>query len=304
MDAARRRMAMMTKAAILLALVVLGTSWAASQQAAQGSRQPNTLDIRDYLLSHSPGVDPKETVDTVKIGDPTRPVKKAGVCWYPSIETIKAAHEAGCDLLICHEPTFWEHAAPELSWRDKPPGKAKREFLEKSGMVVLRVHDTWDRWPEVGILDSWARFLGLQNPKPVPPGDPFRAIYQIRPQKLRDFARDIARRVKPLGEDSVQVMGDPDRIVRCPALGVGCISPDKETVDAGADVVIVCYDGASYWQSRERLHEMGAAVITLEHGTTEMPGIENLCRHLAEKFPQVQFQYLARHPRPWTVRAE
>ena len=63
----------------------------------------------------------------------------------------------------------------------------------------------------------------------------------------------------------------------------------------------MCYDGASYWESRERLHEMGAAVIVLEHGTTEMPGIENLCKHLAEQFSDVAFQYFAGHTCPWTL---
>jgi putative NIF3 family GTP cyclohydrolase 1 type 2 len=249
-------------------------------------------------------VDPEKTVDTVEAGDPARPVKKAGVCWYPSIETIKAAHQAGCDLLICHEPLYWEHAAHAQTWRNKRPGDAKTKFLEETGMVILRAHDTLDRWPEVGIRDSWARVLGLENPSPAQAGDPFRAIYRIKPVRLRDFARDVARRITPLGEDSVQVMGDPERVVSRPAIGVGCISPDAAEVEAGADVVIVCFDGASYWRSRERLHEMGAAVITVEHGTSEMPGMESLCRHLAGKFPEVKFEYFANHPRPWTVHAE
>ena len=265
---------------------------------------PTVADIRSYLVSNSPWVNPENTVDIVKIGDPARVVKKAGVCWYASVETIRAAHEADCDVLICHEPTFWQHAAPETHWRDKAPGSAKREYLEKTGLVILRAHDTWDQWPEVGIRDSWARFLGLEKRVYVSQGHNYHAIYEVRPQKLRDFAKYVAKKVKPLGEDSIQVMGDPNRVVKRVAVGVGCVGPDKECVEAGADVLIVCYDGASYWDTRERLHEMGAAVITVEHGTSEMPGMESLCRHLATQFPRVQFQYFAEHPRPWTVRAK
>ncbi len=293
----------MKRHAALIA-VLLSASLCRAQQSGDSERQPNTLDIQKYLFSQCPQVDPKNTVDTVKIGDPTKSIKKAGVCWYPSIENIKAAHAAGCELLITHEPTFWEHAAPETFWRDRPPGDAKRQFLEKTGMVVLRVHDTWDRWPKAGIRDSWARCLGLGEPTYTPKDDPFRAIYDVKPQKLRDFARSVGQKVRHLGQDSVQVIGDPDRIIRRPAIGVGCISPDREMVEAGADVVIVCFDGATYWSQRERMHEMGAAVITLEHGTTEMPGCENMARHLAEKFPQIEFRYFAEHVRPWTVRAE
>lgn len=273
------------------------------QLAQTPPANPSAADIRAYLFAHSPWVNPEKTVDTVKIGDPNRPVKKAGVCWYASIETIRAAHAAGCDLLVCHEPTFWEHAAPEQTWRNKAPGTAKRELLESSGMVVLRVHDTWDQWPELGIRDSWAAWLGLEKRVYASKEHNYHAVYEIEPQTLRAFARHVAQRIEALGEDSVQVMGDPEREVRRVAIGVGCAVPDTDCVAAGADVLIMCYDGATYWATRERLHELGAAIITVEHGSSEMPGMESLCKHLAEQFPAVSWQYLAEHPRTWTVRA-
>jgi len=263
-----------------------------------------TLDIRDYLISNSPWVNPDTTVDTVKMGDPTREVKKAAVCWYPALATIRAAHEAGCDLLITHEPTFWEHAAPELQWRDKAPGDVKRKFLEETGMVVLRAHDTWDNWPELGIRDSWAKGLGLTERVREGSSGHYHGLYAIEPQPLRQFAQYVADRIRPLGEDCVQVMGDPDKVVSRPSLGVGCIVPDKEMVDFGSDVLLMCFDGAAYWAQRERLYEMGAAIITVEHGTTEMWGLESLCKHLAEVFPGIEFQYFAEHPRTWTVRGQ
>ena len=289
---------------LLCIFVIIGALVLAQSASAEtGSCGTTTQGIREYLLSNSPWVDPDHTVDTVKIGDPSRAVDKAGVCWYASIETIRAAHEARCGLLICHEPTFWEHHAPETLWRDKAPGAAKREFLEQTGMVILRAHDTWDQWPEVGIRDSWAAFLGLGKRVYASADHNYHAIHEVPEQSLRQFARYVAARIEPLGEDSVRVMGAPDRPVRRVAVGVGCIGPDKECVEAGADVCLVCYDGASYWAVRERLHEMGAAVIAVEHGTSEMPGIENLARHLAQRFPRIAFHYLAEHPRPWTVRA-
>lgn len=263
-----------------------------------------TLDIRHYLISNSPWIDEKTTVDTVKIGDPSRPVHKAGVCWYPALATVRAARDAGCDLLIVHEPTFWEHAAPEQQWRDKEPGTTKRRLLEEAGMVILRAHDTWDNWPELGIRDSWARGLGFTQRLHEGSHRHYHGLYAIEPRTLREFARYVAERIRPLGEDSVQVMGDPDRIVSRPSLGVGCILPDAEMVELGSDVLLMCFDGASYWAHRERLYEMGAAIVTVEHGTTEMWGLESLCKHLAEVFPDIQFEYFAEHPRTWTVRAQ
>lgn len=75
-------------------------------------------------------------------------------------------------------------------------------------------------------------------------------------------------------------------------------------IGKGSDVLIVCFDGAFYWAKRQQWAELGVGVITVEHGTTEMWGIENLARHLRERFPQIEFLYFAEHAKPWTVSAQ
>ena len=261
----------------------------------------NTNDIREHLLSNADWVNPERTCDKVIAGDPTREVKTVGVGWFASIDDLRAAVELGCDLFVTHEPTFWRHD-PDLELRRKDePGKTKAEFLDETGLVILRCHDVWDNWPKIGIRDSWADWLGLGEPVALS-DHPWHAAYDIEPTSLRDFARYVAEKIAPLGEDSVQVMGDPDRIVTRPAVGVGCGGPDKDMVDKGADVLIVCYDGAGYWYARERLAELGVAIITVEHGTSEMPGLMNLAKYLGETFSELTVHYLDKHPRTWTVR--
>lgn len=269
---------------------------------ANTTRLPTANDIRQYLLKNSPWVPLDRTVDTVKAGDPTQPVKKAGVSWFSSIGDIRAAIRAGCDLLIVHEPTFWEHSAPEKKWRDRGPGAAKSKILAESGLVILRAHDSWDNWPEIGIRDAWAKYLGFT--KRLCEGTSLRwhAVYEIPKTTLADFAQQVADRIGPLGEDSVQVIGDPKQKVCRPAVGVGCGVPDQEMVDFGADVLVMCYDGAPYWNVRERLAEMGVGIVTVEHGTSEMPGLMSLRDHLAQQFPAVEFLWIAEHPRTWTVK--
>ncbi len=262
----------------------------------------NTTDIREHLLARAPWVDPQTTVDTIKAGDPGRPVTTVGVGWVASIDNLRRAHELGCELFISHEPTFWEHGAPERRRRGVEPGLTKSRFLAETGLVVLRVHDTWDNWPGIGIRDSWAAGLGLTR---FLAGDPTRwhAVYAIEETTLAEFARYIAGKVAVLGQDSVQVIGDPAQRVSRPALGVGCGGPDTDAVALGADVLIVCFDGASYWQDRQRFAELGLGVITVEHGTSEMWGLENLARYLRQTFPALTVHYLDLHARPWTATA-
>jgi putative NIF3 family GTP cyclohydrolase 1 type 2 len=262
----------------------------------------NANDIREHLLARAPWVDREHTVDTVKAGDPAREVRTVGVGWVSSIENLRRAHELGCDLFITHEPTFWEHQAPERRYRTVEPGRTKQRFLDRTGMVVLRVHDIWDNWPGIGIRDSWARGLGLTEFL-AEDETRWHAMYAIPETTLLEFARYVAGKVKVLGQDSVQVIGDPQMMVRRPALGVGCGGPDTDMIALGADVLLVCFDGASYWQSRQRFAELDVGVITVEHGTSEMWGLENLARYLGQTFPALAVHYLDLHARPWTVMA-
>jgi putative NIF3 family GTP cyclohydrolase 1 type 2 len=262
----------------------------------------NTNDLREHLLANAPWVGRESTVDTVKFGDPTRPIRSVAVGWYPSLGSLRAAAALGCELFVTHEPLFWEHRdPPDHPNRSSAEGAARAKVLEDGGMAVLRCHDAWDQWPGIGIRDSWAAHLGLA--RRVAEEGAWHAAYDIEPQPLRRFAAHVAARVAELGEDSVQGIGDPDRIVRRAAVGVGCAVPGAGMIAAGADVLIVCYDGASYWQRRQRFAEMGAAVISVEHGTSEIPGIANLARYLAGTFRQLTVHHIEEHERTWTVKA-
>ena len=101
-------------------------------------------------------------------------------------------------------------------------------------MVVARLHDTWDNWPEIGIRDSLAQGLGFSR---FVGEDPTRwhATYEVPEQSLCDFARYIAQKVRPLGEDSVQVIGDPEMKVKRPSIGVGCGGPHEDMIALGSD---------------------------------------------------------------------
>jgi hypothetical protein len=64
--------------------------------------------------------------------------------------------------------------------------------LKNTVDTVLRAHDTWDNWPEIGIRDSWAKYLGFT--KRLREGSRLRwtAVYEIPETTLRGFAQQIA----------------------------------------------------------------------------------------------------------------
>ncbi len=261
---------------------------------------PTVNEIREHFLSNAPWVDREKTVDTVKAGEPSKPVGTVAVGWMATVYDLRRAAELGCDLFVTHEPTFWEHGAPEERNRSARGGLEKTRLIEESGIAVLRCHDTWDLWPGIGIRDSWARGLGLGELVLESP-DRWHAMYAIEETTLRAFAGRVLSKVQAIGADSVQVMGEASMKVSRPSVGVGCGGPGIDMIEAGSDCLICCFDGASYWSQRERFVECGAGVITVEHGTSEHWGLEALAGYVRQTWPELTVHYLDLYPRPWTV---
>ena len=49
------------------------------------------------------------TCDTVKAGNPEKELKKVAVSMFATIDTFKKVKEWGADMLIVHEPTYYDH---------------------------------------------------------------------------------------------------------------------------------------------------------------------------------------------------
>ncbi len=115
--------------------------------------------IREHFVSRSDWVDRDNTVDRIIVGDPDKEVGACVVTWISSLAAVRQAIEKGVDLLITHEPTFYNHANELAAIDDTKVGPTKKDLIEQHGLTVLRLHDTWDRWPAVGIPWAWGRFL-------------------------------------------------------------------------------------------------------------------------------------------------
>ena len=84
----------------------------------------------------------ERTCDTVKCGDPECEVSRAAVCCFATPEVIRAAKAWGAQLLITHEPTYYDHMD---KYRDDPVVNAKKALIEELDMVIFRYHDHMHR---------------------------------------------------------------------------------------------------------------------------------------------------------------
>ncbi|MBN2023630.1 MAG: Nif3-like dinuclear metal center hexameric protein [Pirellulales bacterium] len=259
---------------------------------------PKADDVRRHLVGLGAGwINAKGTVDTIKAGDPETVVEGIAVCWMGYASAMREAHRLGCNLLVVHEPIYYNH-------RDDPiPNysavQEKKKFLEESGLVVVRCHDVWDRVAKIGIRDAWAEFLGLgeeidrDNSEDATNGAPFCGVYEIEPVAAAEFARRVAGKVAALGQRAVELVGPADKVVRRVAVGTGAITPFEQMVfDLKADLAVCSDDGFCYWRSGALAIDMNVPVVLAAHGVSEEPGVRRLAEHLAKTYPGVPVRCL------------
>jgi putative NIF3 family GTP cyclohydrolase 1 type 2 len=248
-------------------------------------------DIETYLRSLAGGwVDWHHTTDGFLAGDPATEVTALAVVWMGTREALAEAIRQGCRICIVHEPLYHGGQGEEDTMLRFPAMREKRSWIEQQGLTVYRCHDVWDQLPGIGILDSWARLLGLSDPVA---GEGFVRVFDVEGETAGTIARRVAAATRPFGQEAVELLGNPDRPVRRLALGTGAITPFTTFVDRyGADMAICSDDGFTYWREGGTALDLDIPVAVVNHAVTELAGVESLARHLRSRFPETLVPYL------------
>lgn len=86
--------------------------------SARPAAPPPPLTVRrviDALLADIPGAPFPNTVDTIKAGDPSQPVKGIVTAMFATDAVIPKTIGLGANFIIAHEPTFYNHT-DETGW--------------------------------------------------------------------------------------------------------------------------------------------------------------------------------------------
>jgi putative NIF3 family GTP cyclohydrolase 1 type 2 len=238
-------------------------------------------EIRDYILERAPWVRRGKTVDTFKIGDPNIEVRRVAVLWMLTTEAIEQVRRLGANLVVTHEPTFFTHVDDVSVVEGSTAYQHKRNMLEEAALTVLRIHDSWDPWPKIGIGDSLATLLGLGKPVAAA-RDGLGKTYGIAPVKLDRLAQRVAHKV---GMESVSVAGDGERIIRRVALAYGSqCGPGSMQWFAASRADVVVAGELGQWQDVRFYQDSGVAIIQTDHAVSENPGLRNLAKFIRRQF--------------------
>jgi putative NIF3 family GTP cyclohydrolase 1 type 2 len=278
----------------------IAASGSGKSSTTTGDSAASTLAAKDLqaFLTSLTRLKPR-TVDRFIIGDPSTLVKKIGTCWMSDWKTCKKAVEAGVNVLITHEPTFythWDldektgdyHAAPEFTkklYLDQV--ERKKKWLEENKLVIIRNHDTLDALKDRGIPFAFGSFLGFSN-QDIINSRTYYNVYKVEKQTAAACAKKIAAKLAEIGQPGVAFYGDPDRIVSSVGLGTGCICDPMEFADLKPDLAISIDDTVRTWTQTTFASDTGNPLIVINHGTSEEMGMRSLNQIIREKYPETE----------------
>jgi putative NIF3 family GTP cyclohydrolase 1 type 2 len=244
-----------------------------------------------------------ETVDTFKAGDPDAAVTGIVVTMFPTFKVLQAAAASGKNLIICHEPVFYDHLdqAADLVRAGDPVLAQKKAFIEKNGLVVWRFHDHWHARRPDGILQGMARAMGWDKIQDA--ADP--KLFHLAPTRLADLARALEAR---LGAPVVRVIGKPDLALSTVALLPGAEdSFEQMRALARPDVEAVVIGETREWETVEYARDAvdqgrPKGLIILGHEPSEEEGMAECARWLRTFVTEVPVEFIPSGPPYWVVK--
>src|SRR3984885_505310 len=134
---------------------------------------------------------PPDTVDTIKAGDPSTIVTGIVACFTDSMDVLRQAAALHANLVISHEPTFYNHRDENTLFINDPVYKEKLAYMHDHHLVVWRFHDQWHlRRPEP-MTEAFTAAVGWQTYEH--PDDPL--FFTLPPTTVNQLAEDLQQKL-------------------------------------------------------------------------------------------------------------
>lgn len=194
----------------ILLLTITGVTHSKAQQHT--AQSPTARQIIAQMQKNLTCKWNKETVDTFKSGNPDDVVTGVATCMFANMETLKKAVANKCNLIIAHEPTFYNHLDEVVE--NDPVVQKKQAYIKQHGLIIFRFHDHWHQTKPDGIYVGMVDKLGWKANQV----DESMTYFKFKEQTVEEFARKLQDKLKA-GE--FRIVGDPGMRFTNVALSVG-----------------------------------------------------------------------------------
>jgi putative NIF3 family GTP cyclohydrolase 1 type 2 len=227
--------------------------------------------------------------DTFKFGGPDTVVKGIATTMFCSYDVIRRAAEAGCNMIIPHEDTYWSDRDDVTMVSGDPTYKLKVDFMREHDISVFRIHDHMHAQKPDFTYVGCARALGLESKYETAPQSHH---FTLPETTLGELAATFKKRI---GDKTIRVVGDPKAKVSRLQLGVGYATPNINSPDV--DVVVSGEQQESDGVLDSPAYVLDAATlgipkgwIMLGHNVSEEQGMLEMAQWIKSFTPEIPVQ--------------
>ena len=233
---------------------------------------------------------PSVTCDTVKAGKSEKELKKVAFTMFATVDTVKKAKEWGADMLIVHEPTYYDHMDTMI---DNPVTNAKKAIIEETGIVIFRYHDHMHARIVDQVTEGELYYLGLNGNFDR---TPYSASYTLTLDEPIT-ALDLAKRMeKDLGIKHIRIAGERNKSATKIAACFGTPGGVFELL-CDPSIEIVLTGEACEWKLAEYARDAAAlgfnkTLIVMGHIPSERDGMRLLAKRMQDKHKDFESKYI------------
>ncbi|MBQ2827588.1 MAG: Nif3-like dinuclear metal center hexameric protein [Clostridia bacterium] len=246
-------------------------------------------EIIEELFALADGGDYSHTCDTLKAGDPDKEVSSVAVSMFATPDVVRRAKAWGADMLIVHEPTYYNHMDEHSNERVE---KDKRRLIEESGLTLYRFHDhPHNTKPDI-IASGQLRQFGFKGEIEYTDIFDLVRIHLDEPMTPRQVAKRIEERCNIR---HIRVCGAAD--TPCTVISGMFGTPGGVMEELQGDKCEILLTGeACEWSLGEYARDAAQlgykkALLILGHIGSERDGMVYTADILKEKHPELRVEY-------------
>ncbi|MBK8506370.1 MAG: Nif3-like dinuclear metal center hexameric protein [Saprospiraceae bacterium] len=233
----------------------------------------------------------KETVDTYKSGNGKIPVTGIATTFLATFDVLKRAQASGLNMIITHEPTYYNHLDKTEFFEGDAVFEAKKAFIEAHNLVVFRFHDHWHMTDPDGIHTGMIKELGWKEYQAVPN----EVIFKLPRQTVGILAKTLKEHFKT---PAIRVVGDPDMIISKVGMAVGASGSQPQIQMLRRNDVEVLIAGETHeWETVEWVRDavttgQNKCLILIGHANSEEAGMLYCAEWLKSFIAEVPIQFI------------
>jgi putative NIF3 family GTP cyclohydrolase 1 type 2 len=290
---------MKTSSTIIAIMFTIAFSVSLVGQTSVSGTNTSAADVIAAIIKNTAAGTIPNTVDIIKEGDPKTLVKGIVTSMFATMEVLKQAVDKDCNLIIVHEPLYYNHLDETKQFQNDPVFLEKQRYIKDHKLVIWRFHDYIHSMRPDGIELGMIAKFGWKKYAVNGRLDQF-----VLPETTLNDLLKTLKTIFP--KNAFYVIGDPEMKltnVRLAAGAPGSMYHIGLLEDKNVDVVLA--GESPQWETYEYMRDAVSqgrkkAIVFLGHINSEEAGMDYCASWLKSFIKNISISYVESGPSYWS----